>query len=47
LSVDPLLVVACGEGALALLTVQAPGKPRRDGPAFARGARLAPGDRLA
>ena len=47
LSVDPLLVVACGEGALARLTVQAPGKPRRDGPAFARGARLAPGDRLA
>lgn len=47
LAVAPTLVVACGEGALALLTVQAPGKPRRDGPDFARGARLAPGDRLA
>jgi len=45
LSVDPL-VVACGEGALELVTVQAPGRTPVDGRAYANGARLRPGDRL-
>ncbi len=45
LSVDPL-VVACGEGALELVTVQAPGRTAVDGRSWANGARLRPGDRL-
>ncbi|MEN0064804.1 MAG: methionyl-tRNA formyltransferase [Myxococcota bacterium] len=45
LSVDPL-VVACGERALELRTVQAPGRTAVDGRSFANGARLRPGDRL-
>jgi len=45
LAVDPL-VVACGEGALELRRVQAPGRKPVDGSAYANGARLRPGDRL-
>lgn len=45
LSVDPL-VVACGEGALELVTVQAPGRTAVDGRSWANGVRLRPGDRL-
>lgn len=41
-SVDPL-VVACAEGALELVTVQAPGRKPVPGAAFANGARLVPG----
>jgi methionyl-tRNA formyltransferase len=40
------LVVACGQGALRLLTVQPAGKSARDGAAFRNGARLISGDRL-
>jgi methionyl-tRNA formyltransferase len=45
LSVDPL-VVACGEGALQLHTVQAPGRKAVAGADFARGLRLGVGDVL-
>lgn len=45
LSIDPL-VLACGNGALRLVKVQAPGRSPVDGRAFANGARLRPGDRL-
>ena len=45
LGTDPL-VVACGEGALELVTVQAPGRKPVDGRAYANGARLRPGVRL-
>jgi len=45
-AVHPDLLVACGEGRLRLDEVQPGGKPRMAGAAFARGARLAPGDRL-
>jgi methionyl-tRNA formyltransferase len=40
------LIVACGEGALALDEVQPAGRQRMEGAAFARGARLSAGDRL-
>lgn len=43
LSVDPL-VVACGQGALQLDVVQAPGRKATPGPAFANGLRLSVGD---
>ncbi len=46
LSIDPL-VVACGEGALELVIVQAPGRKPVSGADFARGLHLAPGARLA
>ena len=45
LSVSPL-VVACREGALRLVTVQAPGKKPVPGAAFANGARLVVGGAL-
>ncbi len=45
LSTDPF-VVACGEGAVRLVEVQRAGKAAGPAEAFARGARLAPGDRL-
>lgn len=45
LSTSPL-VVACGAGALELVTVQAPGKRPVDGTSFANGARLTAGDLL-
>ena len=45
LAVAPDLVVATGAGALVLAEVQAEGRPRMDGGAFARGA-LRVGDRL-
>lgn len=45
LSLDPV-IVACGEGALQLLTVQPEGKPRMEAAAWIRGARLARGDFL-
>jgi len=41
------LRVAAGEGAVDLLQVRPPGKGDMEGAAFARGRRLAPGDRLA
>jgi methionyl-tRNA formyltransferase len=46
LSVAPL-VVACGQGALELVRVQAPGRKPVDGAAFANGARLSIGSPLA
>ena len=46
LSAEPLLI-ACGEGALQLLTVQPEGKPRMEAAAWLRGAHLAKGDFLA
>ena len=45
LSTDPLLV-ACGEGALRLLTVQAAGRRPVSADAFVNGARLSKGDKL-
>jgi len=45
-ALKPDLVVACGSGALRLDEVQLEGKQRTPGAAFARGARLAVGDRL-
>ena len=44
-SVDPL-VIACGEGAIELIEVQAPGRKRVSGTDFARGLRLEPGVQL-
>ncbi|MCF8033963.1 MAG: methionyl-tRNA formyltransferase [Desulfarculaceae bacterium] len=43
---EGMLAVACGEGALALGSVQAAGKRRMDAPDFLRGAGPGPGDRL-
>jgi len=40
------LVVACGEGAVRLTDVQAAGKPRMPGRAWANGARIRQGDHL-
>jgi methionyl-tRNA formyltransferase len=45
-AVSPDLVVACAEGGLRLDEVQPAGRSRMPGAAFARGARLAVGDRL-
>jgi methionyl-tRNA formyltransferase len=45
LSVSPL-VVACGEGALELVRVQAPGRKPVSGSDYANGLRLAPGARI-
>lgn len=45
LSVDPL-IIACGEGAIELVEVQAPGRKAVSGRDFANGARLAPGGTL-
>lgn len=45
LSTDPL-IVACGNGALELHTVQAPGRKAVSGRDFANGARLSVGDAL-
>ena len=44
---DDRLTIACGEGALRLLTVQRPGKAAMQADAFLRGFRLAPGTVLA
>lgn len=47
LALDPAgVVVACGEGAVRLVEVQAPGRPRTPARAWANGARVAVGDRL-
>jgi methionyl-tRNA formyltransferase len=43
---DADMTVACGEGALRLLSVQRAGKSAISGSEFMRGARLAPGSRL-
>lgn len=45
ISLSPV-TVACGEGALQLVTVQPEGKPRMAADAWLRGARLALGDKL-
>jgi methionyl-tRNA formyltransferase len=45
LSIDPL-VIACGEGAIELVEVQAPGRKPVSGRDFANGARLTPGGTL-
>ena len=45
LCADPV-TVACGEGALQLVTVQPEGKPRMTAEAWLRGARLPQGARL-
>ncbi len=44
---DREMTVACGEGALRLISVQRAGKPATDGAAFLRGLRLEPGAKLA
>ena len=44
---DRDMTVACGAGALRLLTVQRAGKPATDGAAFLRGLRLEPGAKIA
>ena len=44
LSVDPAPVVACGEGAVRLVSVQPPGKAAMSGEAFARGYPIQTGD---
>jgi len=46
LQAGPELVVACGDGALALGELQRPGGKRLDAAAFLRGRPLAPGTRL-
>ena len=46
MSVGTNPVVRCGEGALELLEVQAPGRKRMRAGDWARGRRLAVGDRL-
>lgn len=43
---DDRLLVACGQGALRLLRVQAPGRAGMDAAAFLRGRAVAPGTRL-
>lgn len=43
---DEALTVACGEGALALLRLQRPGRKALEGQAFLRGYPLPPGTRL-
>jgi len=43
---DGKLTVACGTGAVRLLTVQRPGRAAMDATAFLRGHRLSPGARL-
>ncbi|MFD1331008.1 methionyl-tRNA formyltransferase [Methylopila musalis] len=43
---DDRLTVACGEGAVRLVTLQRAGKGATDAAAFLNGARLAPGTRL-
>ena len=43
---DDALLVACGEGALRLLRVQAPGRAALDAASFLRGRKLPPGTRL-
>jgi methionyl-tRNA formyltransferase len=40
------LTIACGEGALKLLTVQRAGRAAVDADAFLRGFALKPGERL-
>ncbi len=44
---DRHAIVACGRGALRLVTVRAAGRPTSDGAAWLRGQRLAPGARFA
>jgi methionyl-tRNA formyltransferase len=43
---DERLVVACGEGAVEIVTIQQPGRQRLNAADFLRGYALAPGDRL-
>lgn len=43
---SPQLVVACGEGALAITLLQAPGKRRLDAATFLRGTSIVVGDRF-
>jgi len=44
---DREMTVACGQGALRLVTVQRAGKPATDGASFLRGLRMEPGAALA
>jgi methionyl-tRNA formyltransferase len=44
---DREMTVACGSGALRLVSVQRAGKPATDGASFLRGLRLEPGETLA
>ncbi len=46
LDTDGRIVVACGDGAVSLITLQRAGKRARDAVAFLRGFALGPGDRL-
>jgi methionyl-tRNA formyltransferase len=46
LAVDPMPIVATLPGSVRLTRVQAPGKKMMDADAWARGARLAVGERL-
>ncbi|MGZ5380371.1 MAG: methionyl-tRNA formyltransferase [Thermoanaerobaculia bacterium] len=45
LEAGPRLVVACGEGAVSIATLQAEGKKRLSAAEFVRGERVAPGER--
>jgi methionyl-tRNA formyltransferase len=45
LEAGPRLVVACGEGAVSIATLQAEGKKRLPAAEFVRGERVAPGER--
>lgn len=45
-ALKPHVVVACGEGGLALITVQAPGRKAMSGRDWANGARMTVGSRL-
>jgi methionyl-tRNA formyltransferase len=45
LEAGPRLVVACGEGAVSIATLQAEGKKRLRAAEFVRGERVAPGER--
>ena len=47
LKADGRVVVACGDGAVSLATLQRAGKRAQDAETFLRGFSLAPGDRLA
>jgi methionyl-tRNA formyltransferase len=46
LEADDRLLVACGEGAVEIVTIQRPGRERLDAADFLNGYPLAPGDRL-
>jgi methionyl-tRNA formyltransferase len=46
LEADDRLLVACGDEAVEVVTIQRPGKSRLDAPDFLNGYSLGPGDRF-